>query len=45
MLGARTLLKNETMRYIAVVDQDGDHFANELLNFIRMAKPVAELNP
>ena len=38
--GARTLLDNDTLDYIAVVDQDGDHFANELLNFVRAADHV-----
>ena len=35
--GARMLLDNATLDYIAVVDQDGDHFANELLNFVHAA--------
>lgn len=35
--GAIHLLKNPDIQYIAIVDQDGDHFANELLNFIRTA--------
>jgi len=26
------------MRYVAAADQDGDHFANELLNFVRAAR-------
>ena len=38
--GARLLLDDETLDYIAVVDQDGDHFANELLNFVRAADHV-----
>jgi len=40
MHGARTLLTNDTLDYIAVVDQDGDHFANELLNFVRAADHI-----
>jgi hypothetical protein len=38
--GARTLLDNANLTYIAVVDQDGDHFANELLNFVRAADHI-----
>lgn len=39
-LGARHLLKLPSLAYVAVVDQDGDHFANELLNFVRAADHV-----
>lgn len=36
--GVRFLLENsKKLEYIAIVDQDGDHFANELVNFIRAA--------
>ena len=35
--GMRNLLEEKSLDYVAVVDQDGDHFANELLNFIRAA--------
>ena len=38
--GARMLLDNADLMYIAVVDQDGDHFANELLNFVRAADHI-----
>lgn len=38
--GARMLLDNPDLTYIAVVDQDGDHFANELLNFVRAADHI-----
>ncbi|MEJ5311527.1 MAG: hypothetical protein WHX52_17345 [Anaerolineae bacterium] len=38
--GARTLLRNPDLTYIAVADQDGDHFANELLNFVRAADHI-----
>jgi hypothetical protein len=38
--GARTLLDHPDLTYIAVVDQDGDHFANELLNFVRAADHI-----
>jgi len=37
---AKYLLENNNVEYIAVVDQDGDHFANELLNFIRTAEHI-----
>jgi hypothetical protein len=40
-IGARRLLERMSPAYVAVVDQDGDHFANELLNFVRMADHVA----
>jgi hypothetical protein len=40
MHGARMLLDNPDLTYIAVVDQDGDHFANELLNFVRAADHI-----
>jgi hypothetical protein len=35
--GVTHLLNNPDLAFIALVDQDGDHFANELLNFIRTA--------
>ena len=35
--GVTHLLQNTDLKYIAMVDQDGDHFANELFNFIRTA--------
>jgi hypothetical protein len=38
MLGTCLLLENPDLHYIAVVDQDGDHFANELPNFVRAAE-------
>lgn len=38
--GARTLLNHPDLTYIAVVDQDGDHFANGLLNFVRAADHI-----
>ncbi len=37
MMGVRALLENQELTCLAVVDQDGDHFANELPNFIRTA--------
>jgi hypothetical protein len=41
-LGVGKLLESRAVRYVAVIDQDGDHFANELLNFIRAARHVGE---
>jgi len=38
--GMGRLLDNPALHYFAVVDQDGDHFANELLNFVRAAEHV-----
>jgi hypothetical protein len=34
-LAMAVLLKKPELRYIVVADQDGDHFPNELLNFVR----------
>lgn len=36
--GTRALLENQDVAYVAAVDQDGDHFANELLSFLRVAE-------
>jgi hypothetical protein len=41
MNGVRCLLERKPLRYIAVVDQDGDHFANELLSFVRAAHHIS----
>ncbi|GAK56015.1 hypothetical protein U27_02976 [Candidatus Vecturithrix granuli] len=38
--GVRLLLKQKAWKYFAVVDQDGDHFGNELLNFVRTAHHI-----
>ena len=35
--GMRHLLSNYDLDFLTVVDQDGDHFGNELLNFVRTA--------
>ena len=43
--GMRSLLETETLRYLAIVDQDGDHFANELLNFVRAVRHVEKALP
>lgn len=40
--GMQRLLKKRSLRYFVAVDQDGDHFANELLNFVRTAQHVSE---
>jgi len=42
-LGALRLLGEGRYDYIGAVDQDGDHFANELLNFIRASEHVRAL--
>lgn len=39
--GMRYLLEKANLSYIAVVDQDGDHFGNELLNFVRLAEHIS----
>lgn len=41
--GMQQLLAAGTFRYLAIVDQDGDHFANELLNFVRSAEHIREV--
>jgi hypothetical protein len=41
--GVTALLENPDIHYLAAVDADGDHFANELLNFVRAAEHVAEV--
>jgi hypothetical protein len=38
--GAQAMLQDERWRYVAVIDQDGDHFANELLTLVRCAEHV-----
>lgn len=37
-LGVACLLDSRDFQYVAAADQDGDHFANELLNFVRAAQ-------
>jgi hypothetical protein len=37
------LLADSNLHYLASVDQDGDHFANELLTFVRAAEHVASV--
>jgi len=39
--GVRKLLENPQIQYLAIVDQDGDHFANELPNLVRAAEHIA----
>ncbi len=38
--GMRRLLPNKQVRYLAVLDQDADHFPNDLPNLIRMAHHI-----
>lgn len=40
--GMRTLLDSKDPTYLAIIDQDGDHLANELLNFVTTAQHIAE---
>lgn len=40
--GAGHLLNRSSWRYLAIIDQDGDHFANELLSFIRAIQHVEQ---
>jgi len=40
--GVAHLLANPHLRYVAVADCDGDHFGNELLNFVRCAEQVRQ---
>jgi hypothetical protein len=40
--GMAKLLQTPHLRYLAVADCDGDHFANELLNFVRCAQAVSQ---
>lgn len=42
--GVSELLADEQVQYLAVVDCDGDHFANELLNFVRCAEQIRQLS-
>ena len=39
--GIRFLLERTNSQYVVIVDQDGDHFANELPNFARAAQHIA----
>ena len=39
--GVCALLGSADLAYVAIVDQDGDHFANELLNLVRVAEHIA----
>ena len=43
--GMLRLLDKPHFRYLAIVDQDGDHFANELVNFVRAAQFVEKMVP
>ncbi|MBX3013993.1 MAG: hypothetical protein KF832_20905 [Caldilineaceae bacterium] len=40
--GAQAMLQETRWHYLAVIDQDGDHFANELLTLMRTAEHVKE---
>jgi len=38
--GVQAMLPDTRWRYVALIDQDGDHFANDLLNLVRGAEHV-----
>ena len=40
--GMQALFAHEHLQWFAAVDQDGDHFGNDLLNFVRAALHVVE---
>lgn len=42
--GAGRILDRPSVRYLAVVDQDGDHFPNELPGFVRAAEHIRRLS-
>jgi hypothetical protein len=39
-LGMKRLMENGRFKYLATVDQDGDHFPNELVNLVRAARHI-----
>ncbi len=41
-LGVDHLLDDPALEHVICVDQDGDHFANELLNMVRAAEAIRE---
>lgn len=41
-IGMQCLLEDEGLGYVATADQDGDHFAGELVNFVRAAQHVEQ---
>ncbi|MFH0965943.1 MAG: hypothetical protein V2A58_18240 [Planctomycetota bacterium] len=43
--GMLRLLTNPRLRYLATVDQDANHFPNELVNFVRSAGGPAAIVP
>jgi hypothetical protein len=42
LLGMQALLPDPRLAWFAAIDQDGDHFGNELLNFTRAGQQVQE---
>lgn len=40
--GMQTLLPDNRLEWFAAIDQDGDHFGNELLNFVRAGQQVQD---
>ena len=41
-VGVQRLMANEGLAYFATADQDGDHFAGELVSFVRAAQHVEQ---
>ena len=41
--GVEVLLAKRALAYVAIVDQDGDHFANELVNLVRVAEHITRV--
>lgn len=38
--GAALLLRRPEVDFVAIIDQDSDHFANEIINFVRAAEHI-----
>ncbi len=41
-LGVAHILQNAVLEHVICLDQDGDHFANEILNMVRAAETIRE---
>lgn len=42
--GMQLLFADERLQWYAAIDQDGDHFANDMLNFVRAAQHTVEIS-
>ncbi len=42
--GMQTLFADERLIWFAAIDQDGDHFGNDLLNFMRAAQHIVKID-